>query len=77
MKQCFSTIKTWQPPHFYIKPPFSGLSHLSSKNIDAHTLPPPKPQVTQFLKIPTPRFNKGVSNYGGRVHFSPKKGRDW
>ena len=42
-------IKTWHPPppHFYINPPFSGLSLLSSKEF--HTPPPPK--WLNFLKV--------------------------
>ena len=55
-------IKKWQPPspHFYINPPFSGLSSLFSKIFGT-------PQVTQFSEGPTLRpFNKGGrrgSNY--------------
>ena len=37
------------PPHFYINPPFSRLSPLYSKML--YLVPP---QVTQFLKGPTP-----------------------
>ena len=41
-------VKKVATPHFYINPsPFSGLSPLSGKKF-------PTPQVTQFLKVPTP-----------------------
>ena len=43
-------IKKWQPPHFYINPPFTGLSPLSSKNF----VPPNPPQVTQFSEVLVP-----------------------
>ena len=40
-------IKKWQPPHFYINLPFSGLSPLCSKKFRT-------PQVTQFLEGSSP-----------------------
>ena len=51
-------MKKWQRPHFYINPPFTGLSPLSSKKKSY-------PQVTQFSEGPTPPIRKmGVgSNY--------------
>ena len=48
-------IKKWQPPHFYISPPFSDLSHLLAKNFIS------RPQVSQFLEGPTPSFIRGVA----------------
>ena len=39
-------IEKWQPPHFYLNPPFSGLSPFSSKKF----VPLLSPQVTQFLE---------------------------
>ena len=55
-------IKKWQPPHFYINPPFQIYPPFLAKNF----VPP---QVTQFLEGPTrphPSFHKGGggSNYG-------------
>ena len=48
------------PPHFYINPPFSGLSPHSSKRICT-----PSPQMTQFLEGPIPPLIRGGrgSNY--------------
>ena len=46
----------WQPP-FYINPPFSGLSALSSNIFGG-----PPAQVTKFLEGPPP-------NYGGAKHM--------
>ena len=53
------TSGTPPPPLFYINPPFSGLTPLSSKKFR------PPPQVTEFLEGPTPSFNKRVER-GGR-----------
>ena len=53
-------------PHFYINPPFSGLSPFLAKNFVA-------PQVTQFLEGSTLPFNKGRggSNYDSSCVYSP------
>ena len=58
MQLNIKVIKTWQPPDFYINPPFSGLSPLSSKIFGT------PPQVTQFIEAPTPLSIRGEgSNY--------------
>ena len=44
-------MKMWQPSHFYINPPpFQDYSPFLAKFL----VPPPLPQVTQFLEGPTP-----------------------
>ena len=59
------TIKKWHPLYFYINPPFSSLSPLSSKKF---CTPPPKWLNFQRV-LPPPPFNKrwGGSNYGSNI----------
>ena len=63
-------IRKWQPSHFYMNPPFSGLSPLSSKKF---CTPPPSDSIFG-RSYPSPLIRAGGGAGGGSNYVFYKKG---